>query len=319
MEKYTALLGNLWPEFQKTLRTQLATDIPLLASIDEKLIRNSGKMLRPMLALLIARAAAVSDARDCICVAAATEILHNATLLHDDVADQSALRRGAPTLFSQMGAGPAVMVGDFWLASAVGCIMDIKVRDRIIPLYARVLRLLSEGQLLELAKAQSPDADENDYLRIIYCKTASLFETACRSAAVAAGVDEKQEEAAETYGNAIGMAFQIRDDIFDYGDADDIGKPVGIDLEEGKVTLPLIGAIRQSGLPAKEQLQLLSGSKDALEALRSFVVENGGLDYAREKMDAYIARAIGALQVFPESEFRNALTEIAAFVGSREN
>ena len=315
MEKHISLLGNLWPEFQQTLREQLATDIPLLEAIDEGLLGNSGKMLRPAIALLIARAAGITDAKDCIYVAAATEILHNATLLHDDVADSSALRRGSPTLFAQMGAGPAVMVGDFWLASAVSCIMDVKVRDRIIPLYARVLRLLSEGQLLELAKSQAPDADENDYLRIIYCKTASLFETACRSAAIAAGATEEQTDAAAVYGKALGMAFQIRDDLFDYGDADAIGKPVGIDLAEGKVTLPLIGAFKRSGKPVKT---ILAPGGD-FASIRSFVLENGGLDYARERMDAYIAQAVSALQAFPASEFRSALTEIASFVGSRNS
>lgn len=318
MERYTALLGNLWPEFQQTLRLQLATDIPLLASIDEGLINNSGKMLRPALSLLIACAADTPDPRDSVLVAAATEILHNATLLHDDVADASTLRRGVPTVFAQQGAGTAVMVGDFWLASSVHCIMDIKVRDSIIPLYARVLRLLSEGQLLELAKSQAPDADENDYLRIIYDKTASLFETTCQAAAIAAGATETQTEAAAAYGKAIGMAFQIRDDIFDYGDADAIGKPVGIDLKEGKVTLPLIGALKRSGLPAEEQRRLLSDAKGTLESLRDFVLENGGLDYAREKMDAYIAEATDALRAFPASKFRDALSEIAAFVGSRK-
>lgn len=314
MEKYTALLGSRWPEFQKTLREKLATDIPLLADIDEGLIRNGGKQLRPLLALLIARAVGNADDCDSVYVAAATEILHNATLLHDDVADCSALRRGSPTLFAQMGAGPAVMVGDFWLASSVGCIMDIAVRDRIIPLYARVLRLLSEGQLLELAKTQAPDANEDDYLRIIYCKTASLFETACRSAAIAAGASETQADAAAIYGNALGMAFQIRDDIFDFGDAAAIGKPVGIDLKEGKVTLPLIGALKNSG---KAVAALLSQG-DSVEAVQAFVRENGGLDYARERMENYIAEAVSALDAFPASEYRDALREIADFVGKRQ-
>ena len=314
MEKYIALLGNLWPEFRQTLREQIATDISLLDEIDEKLLSNAGKMLRPLLVLLIARAAGATNTADSVHLAAASEILHNATLLHDDVADASALRRGAPTLFSLMGAGPAVMVGDFWLASAVRCVMDISVRDRIIPLYASVLRFLSEGQLLELAKSQAPDGNEADYLRIIYCKTASLFETTCQSAAIAAGATQAQTEAAATYGNALGMAFQIRDDIFDY--ADDgaaIGKPVGIDLREGKVTLPLIGALKRSGKSAEK---LLAQAENEA-AVQAFVRENGGLDYARERMDAYIADAVRALDAFPASEYRDALSEIAQFVGSR--
>jgi octaprenyl-diphosphate synthase len=314
MEKYTALLGSLWPEFKETLRAQLSTDIPLLEDIDERLLGNAGKMLRPILALLFARAAGAADTADSVHVAAASEILHNATLLHDDVADGSALRRGTPTLYSLMGAGPAVMVGDFWLASAVRCIMDISVRDRIIPLYASVLRLLSEGQLLELAKSQTPDGDEEDYLRIIYCKTASLFETTCQSAAIAAKATDERTEAAASYGKALGMAFQIRDDIFDYGDAGAVGKPVGIDLTEGKITLPLIGALKHSSISAEALLAQGSG----FEAIRSFVLENGGLDYARERMDDYIAQAGEALGHFPESPYRDALAEIAEFVGKRQ-
>ncbi|MBQ7268728.1 MAG: polyprenyl synthetase family protein [Bacteroidales bacterium] len=314
MEKYTALLGDLWPEFRQTLREQLATDISLIQDIDEGLLSHAGKMLRPVLALLFARATPAACASDCIHVAAAAEILHNATLLHDDVADRSALRRGKPTLYAMMGAGPAVMMGDFWLASAVNCVMHVSVRDRIISHFARVLRLLSEGQLLELEKAQAPDAGETDYLRIIYCKTASLFETTCRCAAIAAGATQTQADAAATYGKALGMAFQIRDDIFDYGNSASVGKPVGIDLKEGKVTLPLIGALKNSGTSARE---FLAQAGD-FEATRNFVLENGGIEYATQRMNAYISQAVQALEPFPASPFRDALTEIADFAGKRQ-
>ena len=313
-EDIIKLLGNHWDGFERLVRESLRSDIALLNVVNESIMSNAGKQLRPMLLLLVAGSLGVIN-DDSLHFAAAVELLHNATLLHDDVADRSSTRRGQPTLSALIGPSSAVLVGDFWLTKAVDMVLDAKRKDKAVPLFSRTLSDLAEGEMLQLEKANEADTTEEDYLRIIYCKTASLFRTACMSAALSVDAGPEQCEAAARYGNAMGLAFQIRDDIFDYTDGNGLGKPVGLDLMEKKITLPLIGALRNSDR-AGELRDMVRGIDEHPEycgQLRCFVLENGGLEYAAARLDDYIKEATAALDVFPESPGKECLASLAGY------
>lgn len=319
-EEVITLLGSDWTAVQERIRGALASGIGLLSDVNDSLIANSGKQLRPMLGLLVAGALG-SVCPDSISYAAASELLHNATLLHDDVVDESSTRRGKPTLSALMGPTAAVLVGDYWLAKAVDTIVGSTHQDEVIPLYSRTLSNLSEGEMLQLEKASKADTTEEDYLRIVYCKTASLFEATCAAAAVSVDAPEPLRQAAARYGAAIGMAFQIKDDIFDYGDPLQIGKPVGSDLRERKITLPLLGALRNS--PREAEVRALVAAipehpKNCAE-VHAFVLGNGGLEYAAQRLGDYVNEALSALEAFPPSERRDVLAEFARYNAIRQS
>ena len=312
-ESIISLLGSDWSRYEALVREALRSDIALLNSVNGSLLSASGKQLRPMLALLIARACGtVND--DTLRGAATCELLHNATLIHDDVADESSTRRGKPTVSAIMGPS-AVLVGDFWLARTVSMVTTMEHRDRLIPLFAKTLSDLAEGEMLQLQKAGTADTTEEDYLRIVYCKTASLFEVTCRFAAITVDAPAELLEAAGRYGVATGIAFQIRDDIFDFRDDAAIGKPVGIDLKEQKITLPLLGALKgvADEAPYREMVRQIPERPENCERLRRFALEHGGVEYASGRLEDYINEALAALEVFPPSEERDILAELARY------
>ena len=300
-------LGADWDRVLALIRDRLHSDVALLEDTNGRILSNSGKLLRPMIALLIARAIAVPNG-DSICCAAASELLHNATLIHDDVADESAERRGRPTL-------SAVLVGDYWLARAVGLIVDTEHRDPMIRAFAKTLTDLAEGEMLQLEKAASCDTQEADYLRIIHCKTASLFVAAAEAAALSVDADPARLEAACAYGAALGIAFQIKDDILDYAGSEALGKPVGVDLKEQKITLPLLEAL--AGSPREAEIRALvreiPSHPEHCDEIRRFVAERGGVDKAARRLAEWVDRAVSALDAFPDSPARDFLAEIARF------
>ena len=312
------ILGADLEAVKDLVRSRLSSSVGLLQEVNDSLLAHGGKMMRPQLCLLMARACG-EPGDDSRRYAAAVELLHNSTLLHDDVADNSDLRRGVPTVMSRMGAVPAVLVGDFWLARSIDVVLKSKHLDWALPAFAKTLGDLAEGEMLQQQKAFSCDTTEEDYLQIIYCKTASLFEVACTSAAVSVDVTPELFEAAKAYGKALGMAFQIKDDILDYTGGD-LGKPGGQDLSERKITLPLLGALK--GSPEEESVR--SMLKDLPEhpengaAIVAFVKENGGLDYARKVLHSYIDAAISALAPIPESQEKAMLREFALLNETRE-
>lgn len=302
----------------------LSTDIDLLDHTNGTLLGRRGKQLRPTVALLTARACGHGACNeDTIRFAAASELLHNATLLHDDVADDSTERRGAPTVMSLLGSRAAVLLGDFWLVKAMGCVLDASVCDsaRVIRIFSRTLSDLAEGEMLQLQKASSADTTEEDYLRIIYGKTASLFVTAALSAAISVGAAPAEEAAVRAYAGNLGIAFQIRDDIFDYEKDAVIGKPVGQDLHEQKITLPLLGALRS--VPGEEQRRIrnlvlgMTEHPGNQEEIVEFVRSSGGVAYARRRLDEYVDKAVAALDGLPAGRDRDELAALARFAGER--
>ncbi len=312
-------LGADWIHFQELMRTSLHSDVQLLEDTNARILSNSGKLLRPAISMLVARMIGPTTEDSCR-FAAAAEMLHNATLMHDDVADDSAERRGRPTLLSLLGPSAAVLVGDYWLARAVSLISASEHRNDVIPLFARTLTDLAEGEMLQLEKASSVDTSEDDYLRIIYCKTASLFSVAAETAAVSVGATPEQRAAAKAYADAFGTAFQIKDDILDYAGTDALGKPVGVDLREQKITLPLLGAMEGSPREAEIRAMVrdIPAHPEYCDAIRAFVAERDGIAFANRRLESWVARAEQALDIFPDGPAKEMLVHIARFNLKRE-
>lgn len=318
-EEITAFLEPYWSTMREAMKAALRTDVAILADVNGKILGSGGKMLRPMTLLLVAKALGEPNA-DSVAYAVATELLHNATLLHDDVADKSDTRRGKPTVYSLLGPSNAVLVGDFWLSSAVNTLVGTSHRDKLVKVFAKNLTDLAEGEMIQLQKSMTLDTTEEDYFKIIYCKTASLFEVACVSGAESVNATPEMVEAARGYAVAMGKAFQIKDDILDYVGTDKTGKPTGIDIKERKITLPLLGAFHNAGSSDKMHSYLKSVDICPWKAvrLRRFVRDNGGVEYAYATLEQYVQKACDALSVFPDSRAKEYLTEIARFNSIRQ-
>lgn len=317
-------LGDAWTVTKERISDTLQSDIALLNSTNSSILSHSGKQMRPMLTLLMAKACSdgrITDAT--IDYAAASDLLHNATLLHDDVADSSEQRRGEPTIMSLMGPSVSVLVGDYWLVKAMELILEVEndQSSRVMKIFAKTLSDLAEGEMLQLQKAQSGDTTEEDYLRIIYNKTASLFEAACVSAAISVSAPDEYVRAAKEYAVALGLAFQIQDDILDYAGTDAVGKPLGADILEQKITMPLLGAMSNSDESGVQEIRKkisgISDNRHWRDDIVTFVKENHGLDYAVSRLNEYVESAERALDVLPDSEAKSYLIELAHYTAER--
>jgi len=314
-------LGEDWIRTEAKMGVELKSAISLLNSTNDYVLSNSGKQLRPLLCLLIARAIAGKTTDDTICFAAAVELLHNATLLHDDVADASDERRGLPTVYSMMGPSVSVLVGDYWLVKAVSCVLESSLSSSVIWLFSDALLHLSEGEMLQLEKAKSGDTDYKSYSEIIYDKTASLFEVVGYTAALSVAADTKTAEAMKTFTRNIGLAFQMRDDIFDYSTGMNVGKPVGVDILEKKITLPLLCAFKNAGPDEEARVRKMIVSIDDNLARRDeivrFVIDNRGIEDAQELLEAKISEAVRSLSVLGESREKEMLSALANYIADR--
>ena len=324
IKKVREFVGADWQAVQERISGSLHSDISLLDMTNSSILSNSGKQMRPLLTVLFARACSGGKTTDAtVRYASASELLHNATLLHDDVADDSAQRRGVPTIMSLMGPSVAVLIGDYWLVKALDLILSDGSSDTVVlKIFSKTLSALAEGELLQLQKAQNGDTVEEDYLRIIYNKTASLFEAACVSGALSVSASEQYEAAAREYSIALGNAFQIQDDILDYDGTESVGKPLGVDVLEQKITIPLLGAL--SNVSEQEQKRIrglvndIVGHPEHRDEIVTFVKENGGLEYSRMRLDEYVEKAVRALDVLPDSQEKAFLVELAYFTARRD-
>ena len=322
-EEIRAFLGKDWTRVQELIRSALSSDIRLLNRVNREVLSRSGKQLRPMVSLLMAMACSQDGhvTESSLRYAAAAELLHNATIMHDDVADGSKTRRGAPTVSARIGERAAVLLGDFWLSRAVSEVMDASHHDNVARLFSKTLSDLSEGEMLQLQKSEDADTCEEDYYRIIYCKTVSLFEAASVSGAISVDATLERQEAAARYAGALGTAFQIKDDILDYQGGESLGKPMGVDIREGKITLPLLGAFRNAPSSERKIRKKLAGgglSADDCERITAYVKDNGGVEYASSCLDRYILEAESALDIFEDSPQKDYLVQIAAFNAYRK-
>lgn len=325
IKKIREYLGSDWQTVQGRIKDSLSSDINLLNSTNASILSNSGKQLRPLLALMMARACSGQQAYEAtIRYAAAGELLHNATLLHDDVADESDQRRGKPTIYSLMGPSVSVLVGDYWLVKAMDLILGDSESDAaVIRIFSKTLSDLAEGEMLQLQKAQKGDTDEQDYLRIIYNKTASLFEAVCVSAAVSVNASPEYVKAAKDYAVALGLAFQIKDDILDYAGTESVGKPLGVDILEQKITMPLLGALASAS--EEEDAHIRGLVKDIVahpeyrDEIMDFVKSRGGVEYAKARLQEYVDQAVRAIGVLDDTMEKASLVELAHFTAIRDN
>lgn len=303
----------------KVIQQRLDTGVPLVAQISQYIISAGGKRLRPALLLLMAHALEYKGEQH-YNLAAVIEFIHTATLLHDDVVDESTLRRGKPTANETFGNPASVLVGDFLYSRAFQMMVDTQ-NMRVMEILANTTNTISEGEVMQLVNMHDPSLSQEDYLQVIRSKTAKLFEGSTRLAAILAGCDPVLEEHCADYGQAIGTAFQIIDDVLDYeGTVEELGKNLGDDLREGKTTLPLIIAMRQ-GTPEQAAVirdAIENGSLDQLDALVQIVRQTGALDGAREAAVAEAQRAIDATRHLPDNVWSQALRELAQQLQSRK-
>ncbi|MFJ3053595.1 polyprenyl synthetase family protein [Pseudomonas nitroreducens] len=300
------------------IRRQLTSRVPLVEKIGDYIISAGGKRLRPLLVLLSGKALGYSG-DDLKLLAATIEFLHTSTLLHDDVVDASGLRRGRATANAQWGNAPSVLVGDFLYARSFEMMVELGSMP-VMRIISQATRVIAEGEVLQLSKVRDASTTEETYMEVIRGKTAMLFEASTHSAAALANAQPEQSEALRLFGDALGIAFQLVDDLLDYrGDAASLGKNVGDDLAEGKPTLPLIATMR-NGTPEQAALvrkAIQQGGSQDLEGIRAAVEAAGALDYTANLAREYAARAIEHLKALPDNEYRAALIELAEFSVAR--
>ncbi|WP_447586290.1 polyprenyl synthetase family protein [Pseudoxanthomonas mexicana] len=300
------------------IRARLASDVMLINQIADHIISAGGKRLRPMLVVLAGQTCGPTTPNHHQ-LAAIIEFIHTSTLLHDDVVDESDLRRGRSTANALWGNAPSVLVGDFLYSRSFQLMVELDRMD-VMRLLADTTNRIAEGEVLQLLHVHNPDTDEAAYLRVIERKTAVLFAAGTRLGAMASGVDEGIQRRLYDYGMALGYAFQIADDVLDYtADAEALGKNLGDDLAEGKATLPLIHAIRHSDTATAERLRAIvqEGDAGAMPEVLSAIRATGGLDYSRERARHYAAMAEQALDGLPESDALAALRGLARYAVER--
>ncbi len=300
------------------IRSRLHSEVALIRQVAEYIVGGGGKRLRPMLLLLSAGAFGYRG-RHHYELAAVVEFIHTATLLHDDVVDESDLRRGRATANALFGNSAAVLVGDFVYSRAFQMMVGVDSL-RVLQVLADATNVIAEGEVMQLMNCRNPDTDERGYLEVIRCKTAKLFEAATRLGAILGGAARAQEDAIASYGTHLGTAFQLIDDVLDYsGEQGMIGKNVGDDLAEGKPTLPLIYAI-QRGTPEQARLvrrAIEHGGRDELAAVIEAIRATGALDYAREQARAESRTACAAIAAMSNSTYREYLLQLADFAVTR--
>ncbi len=318
MKEVQQFLGKAWTDFQRCFAESLESDIPLLDKANQYLLGHGGKKLRPLFTLLIAKALRGDCNERVVRCAAASELLHTATLMHDDVADNAPTRRGVPTMMTVYSPTTAVLLGDYWLSKAMDLIIDHPDK-RVLHVFSKCLADLASGEMLQLEKAEKADTTEDDYRRIIYCKTTSLFEACMVSAACSVEASEKEIERCRIYAWHIGQAFQMRDDMLDYSPELSIGKPTGQDILEKKITLPLFGFFEKAPRSVVREVRRRMKNPDAelVSDVFAWVRQYDAMSYAREKLDAEIRQAVEVLAAFPASPSRDYLEKMAGMIAIR--
>ena len=320
MQSFYKVVQEDFAEVNTLIVNQLHSDVGLVENIGHYIVDAGGKRLRPLLVLLTARALGYIGNQH-LSLSAIIEFIHTATLLHDDVVDVSALRRGRPTANANWGNAPSVLVGDFLYSRAFQMMVEIGEMG-IMKELANTTNVISEGEVQQLVNARNPEVTEQNYMTVIHKKTAALFEAACETAAILAGADATTRKAVRSYGYHLGVAFQLVDDVLDYqGDAEELGKNVSDDLAEGKPTLPLIYTINNGSTEEAELVKqaIINSSLDKLQQIVDIVQRRGGLEYTQQCAQDHINRAKQAIALLPETEFRSAMEDLADFAIKRNH
>lgn len=312
-EQIIALTADDMTAVNQKIQKQLTSDVSLINQLGYYIISGGGKRIRPMIAVLTGRALGY-DGDKHIQVAALIEFIHTATLLHDDVVDESDMRRGKQTANEVFGNAASVLVGDFIYTRSFQMMTDLDSM-RVLKLMSEATNVIAEGEVLQLMNCNDPDISEADYMQVIYSKTARLFEAASQSAAILAGATPEQEKALQDYGRFLGTAFQLIDDVLDY-DADNaiLGKNTGDDLDEGKPTLPLLHAMHNGNAEESALIRQAieqGNGRHLLEQVLATMKRCGSLAYTYARAEEEADKAIAALSALPDSQYKDALAGLA--------
>ena len=302
------------------IRERLHSEVSLVNQIAEYIIGAGGKRIRPVLVLLVANAYGYKGTAHHE-LAAVVEFIHTATLLHDDVVDESSMRRGRQTANALFGNAASVLVGDFLYSRSFQMMVGLN-NMRVMQILSDATNVIAEGEVLQLLNMHDPDVSQDSYLKVIRSKTAKLFEAAAELGALISGASDSQISAAGEYGRSLGTAFQLIDDVLDYaGDASEIGKNVGDDLREGKPTLPLIYLMENGTQEERELVRncIEQGDEQHFDAILAAITKSGALDYTRREAETAARRAAAAIDSLPDSEFKHSLLQLCTFAVDRNH
>jgi octaprenyl-diphosphate synthase len=319
MKLSTDIIAEELRVFDAVFKDSVKSHTPLLDRIMRYVVRTKGKQLRPMFVILSAKLTGqVTEAT--YRAASLVELLHTASLVHDDVVDESAERRGFFSIYALWKTKISVLVGDYLLAK--GMLLSLDNNDfTILQIMSRAVKQMSEGELLQMEKSRSLNIDEETYFTIIKGKTASLLASACSAGAYSATNNEEMAEKMRQFGEWVGIAFQIKDDLFDYG-TDDVGKPTGNDIKEKKLTLPLIYTLSKADKATKRELIYIIKNQNRIKSKIAFIINKvqlaGGITYAEQKMNEYRDKALSIIHEFPESQVRQTLEDLVRYTTDRK-
>lgn len=313
LEQILTLVKADMQAVDQAILAQLNSDVVLINQLGHYIISGGGKRIRPLIAVLAANAVGYKGQEHITC-AAFVEFIHTATLLHDDVVDESDMRRGRETANARFGNAASVLVGDFIYTRAFQMMASLRSLD-VLQVMSDATNVIAEGEVQQLMNINNPETTEANYMQVIYSKTARLFEAASQCSAIVSGADQATVIAMRDYGRYLGTAFQLVDDILDYSaNAEQLGKNIGDDLAEGKPTLPLLHAMRSGNL---QQAALIreaieqGGKREALDEILAIMAEHKSLDYTMERAKQEAQKAVDALAILPESEYKQALISLA--------
>ncbi|MFX0586802.1 octaprenyl diphosphate synthase [Glaesserella parasuis] len=313
LEQILTLVKADMQAVDQAILAQLNSDVVLINQLGHYIISGGGKRIRPLIAVLAANTVGYKGQEHITC-AAFVEFIHTATLLHDDVVDESDMRRGRETANARFGNAASVLVGDFIYTRAFQMMASLRSLD-VLQVMSDATNVIAEGEVQQLMNVNDPETTEENYMQVIYSKTARLFEAASQCSAIVSGADQATVIAMRDYGRYLGTAFQLVDDILDYSaNAEQLGKNIGDDLAEGKPTLPLLHAMRSGNL---QQAALIreaieqGGKREALDEILAIMAEHKSLDYTMERAKQEAQKAVDALAILPESEYKQALISLA--------
>jgi octaprenyl-diphosphate synthase len=320
MELVKNLIGTELSIFEKKFSESAKSSNQLLDRVLRFIIKRKGKQMRPMFVLLSAKIAC-NISEKTYRAASLIELLHTATLVHDDVVDNAMVRRNFFSVNALWKNKIAVLVGDYLLSK--GLLLSLEYEDYpILHITSRAVKEMAEGELLQMEKARKLDIKEDIYFEIIRAKTASLLSAACAAGAYSSTDDQGASEYFRQFGEKVGIAFQIKDDLFDYGQ-DNVGKPTGIDIKEKKMTLPLIYTLQHADAPTKRKIIYIvknqNTDKQKVNEVIELVKQSGGIEYARNKMNEYKTDALAMLDKYPDSEAKAAMIELVNYVIERNH